>query len=208
MLQYLSKHYLVAMTNENEHMTLGDVAEVRSGLVLARKQAPGISDFAYKLLTLRSIHPNGYVDVKQLDVFHAAEDLQLCYLSQVGDVIIRLSAPYTAVFVDQSTAGMVVSSNFVIIRADRNELLPEYLFWLLNTPKVKRSIYENATSNMLGAIKATYFAGFKMPKLSLAKQRQIADINALALKEAKLLRDLAEQKERYYSFMIDRIQKN
>ena len=208
MLQYLPKCYLTAMTKENEYMTLGDVAEVRSGLVLARKQAPGISDFAYKLLTLRSIHPNGYVDVKQLDVFHAAEDLQLCYLSQVGDIVIRLTAPYTAIFVDESTAGMVVSSNFVIIRADRNELLPEYLFWLLNTPKVKRSIYENATSNMLGAIKATYFAGFEMPKLALAKQQQIADINALALKEAKLLRNLAEQKERYYSFMIDRIQKN
>ena len=196
------------MTKRDRHITLGDVAEVRSGLVLARKQALGISAFAYKLLTLRSIHPNGYVDVKQLDVFHAAEDLQLSYLSQVGDIVIRLTAPYTAIFVDESTAGMVVSSNFVIIRADRNELLPEYLFWLLNTPKVKRSIYENATSNMLGAIKATYFAGFKMPKLPLAKQQQIADINALALKEAKLLRDLAEQKERYYSFMIARIQKN
>ena len=196
------------MTKENEHMTLGDVAEVRSGLVLARKQAPGISDFAYKLLTLRSIHPNGYVDVKQLDVFHAAEDLQLCYLSQVGDIVIRLTAPYTAIFVDESTAGMVVSSNFVIIRADRNELLPEYLFWLLNTPKVKRSIYENATSNMLGAVKAKYFSGFELPVLPLAKQQQIADINALALKEAKLLRNLAEQKECYYSFMIDRIQKN
>lgn len=196
------------MTKRDRHITLGDVAEVRSGLVLARKQALGISAFAYKLLTLRSIRSNGYVDVKQLDVFHAVEDLQLCYLSQVGDVIIRLSAPYTAVFVDESTAGMVVSSNFVIIRADRNELLPEYLFWLLNTPKVKRSIYENATSNMLGAVKAKYFSGLELPVLPLAKQQQIADINALALKEAKLLRNLAEQKERYYSFMIDRIQKN
>ena len=151
------------MTKRDRHITLGDVAEVRSGLVLARKQALGISAFAYKLLTLRSIHLNGYVDVKQLDVFHAAENLQLCYLSQVGDVIIRLSAPYTAVFVDESTAGMVVSSNFVIIRADRNELLPEYLFWLLNTPKVKRSIYENATSNMLVPSRPNIFPALNCP---------------------------------------------
>ena len=196
------------MTIRNRHIKLGDVAEVRSGLVLARKLSRGISGLRYKLLTLRSIHPNGYVDANQLDVFHADEDLPQCYLSLVGDVIVRLSAPYTAIVVDESTAGMVVSSNFVIIRINRNELLPEYLFWLLNTPKVKRSIYENATSNMLGAVKAKYFSGFELPMQPLAKQQQIADINALALKEAKLLRNLAEQKERYYSFMIDRIQKN
>ena len=102
---------------------------------------------------------------------------------------------------------MVISSNFVIIRADRRELLPEYLFWLINTPKVKRSIYENTSSNMLGAIKAKYFSDFEVPSLPIAKQQQIAAMNELALKETKLLRKLADEKERYYSLLIDRAYK-
>ena len=188
-------------------MKLGNIATVRSGLVLSRKQAREPSDIRYPLLNLRSINPGGYIEADQLDVFDAAEYLSPEYLSQVGDVIVRLTAPYTAILIDKVTAGMVISSNFVIIRADRRELLPEYLFWLINTPKVKRSIYENTSSNMLGAIKAKYFSDFEVPFLPIAKQQQIAAINELALKEAKLLRQLADEKECYYSLLIDRAYK-
>ena len=188
-------------------MKLGEIATVRSGLVLSRKQAREPSDIRYPLLNLRSINPRGYIDAEQLDVFDAAEYLSPEYLSQVGDVIVRLTAPYTAILVDKVTAGMVISSNFVIIRADRRELLPEYLFWLINTPKIKRSIYESTSSNMLGAIKAKYFSDFEVPSLPIAKQQQIAAMNELALKETKLLRQLADEKERCYRLLIDRVYK-
>ena len=188
-------------------MKLGNIATVRSGLVLSRKQAREPSDIRYPLLNLRSINPGGYIEADQLDVFDAVEYLSPEYLSQVGDVIVRLTAPYTAILIDKETAGMVISSNFVIIRADRRELLPEYLFWLINTPKIKRSIYENTSSNMLGAIKAKYFSDFEVPSLPIAKQQQIAVMNELVLKETKLLRQLADEKERYYSLLIDRAYK-
>lgn len=188
-------------------MKLGNIATVRSGLVLSRRQAREPSDIRYPLLNLRSINPRGYIEADQLDVFAAAEYLSPEYLSQIGDVIVRLTAPYTAILVDKVTAGMVISSNFVIIRADCRELLPEYLFWLINTPKIKRSIYENTSSNMLGAIKAKYFSDFEVPSLPIAKQQQIAVMNELALKETKLLRQLADEKERYYSLLIDRAYK-
>lgn len=189
-------------------MKLGNIATVRSGLVLSRKQAREASDIRYPLLNLRSINSGGYIDVEQLDVFTAADYLSPEYLSQIGDVIIRLSAPYTAVLIDEATADMVVSSNFVIIRTDRRELLPEYLYWMINTPKVKRSIYENTSSNMLGAIKAKYFSDFEIPPLPIAKQQLIADMNALALKETMLLRQLADEKERYYGLLIGRAHKD
>lgn len=188
-------------------MKLGNIATVRSGLVLSRKQARELSDIRYLLLNLRSINPAGYIEANQLDVFDAAEYLAPEYLSQIGDVIVRLTAPYTAILIDKVTAGMVISSNFVIIRADRRELLPEYLFWLINTPKVKRSIYENTSSNMLGAIKAKYFSDFEVPSLPIVKQQQIAAMNELALKETRLLRQLADEKECYYSLLIDRAYK-
>lgn len=188
-------------------MKLGNIATVRSGLVLSRKQAREPSDIRYPLLNLRSINPGGYIEADQLDVFDAAEYLSPEYLSQVGDVIVRLTAPYTAILIDKVTVGMVISSNFVIIRADRRELLPEYLYWLINTPKVKRSIYENTGSNMLGAINAKYFSDFEVPSLPISKQQQIAAMNELALKETKLLRQLADEKERYYSLLIDRTYK-
>ena len=187
-------------------MKLGNIATVRSGLVLSRKQAREPSNIRYPLLNLRSINPCGYVDLDQTDVFDATEYLSPEYLSQIGDVIVRLTAPYTAVLIDEITAGMVISSNFVIIRADRRKILPEYLFWLINTPKVKHAIYEN-TSSMLGAIKAKYFSEFEIGLLPILKQQKIAAMNKLAIKETMLLRRLADEKERYYSLTIDRVHK-
>ena len=185
-------------------MKLGNIATVRSGLVLSRKQAREPSDIQYPLLNLRSVQEGGYIDLAEADVFDATEYLSPEYVSQIGDVVVRLSMPYTAVLIDQSTAGMVISSNFVIIRTDRRELLPEYLFWLLNTPDVKRSIYENTSGNMLGAIKAKFFAEFEIAPLPISDQQKIAAMNTLALEETRLLRRLADEKERFYSMMINR----
>ena len=140
--------------------------------------------------------------MKQLDVFDAAELLSPEYLTQVGDVIIRLTSPYTAVLIDEASAGTVVSSNFVIIRVDRSRLLPGYLVWLINTPKIRKAIYENTCSNMLGTINARFFSEFEIPPLSILQQQKIAELYLLAKKETALLRRLSAEKERYYNLLI------
>lgn len=188
-------------------MILGNIATVRSGLVLSRKQAREPSRYCYQLLNLRSVNDDGYVNLDEVDIYDATEALNPEYLSQERDVVIRLSTPYTAVLIDESTSGMVISSNFVIIRTNSYHILPEYLFWLLNTQKVKRQIFENTSSNMLGAVKPRYFAEFEVCLLPLPDQQKIAALNHLARRETQLLNRLAEEKEKYYTYLIDKAQK-
>ena len=183
-------------------MKLGEIASVRSGLVLSRKLARENPVQRYRLLNLRSIIPEGYIDMNETDVFDAKETLPGEYLSQVGDIVIRLSAPYTAVLVDEESEGMVVSSNFVIVRTDPQVLLPEYLYWLLNTSEVKHRMFENSSSNMLGAVKPKFFADYEITPLPIPEQQKIAAINALAKAESKLLRQLANAKEQYYESIL------
>lgn len=183
-------------------MKLGEIASVRSGLVLSRKLARENPVQRYRLLNLRSITPEGYIDLNETDVFDAKETLPREYLSQVGDIVIRLSAPYTAVLIDEETEGMVVSSNFVIVRTDPQELLPEFLYWLLNTSEVKHRMFENSSSNMLGAVKPKFFADYEITPLPIPEQQKIAAINALAKAESKLLRQLANAKEQYYESIL------
>ena len=183
-------------------MKLGEIAAVRSGLVLSRKLARENPVQRYRLLNLRSITPEGYIDMNETDVFDAKETLPGEYLSQVGDIVIRLSAPYTAVLVDEESEGMVVSSNFVIVRTDPQVLLPEFLYWLLNTSEVKHRMFENSSSNMLGAVKPKFFADYEITPLPIPEQQKIAAINALAKAESKLLRQLANAKEQYYKAIL------
>ena len=188
-------------------MKLGEMANVRSGLVLSRKQARGSTGIRYPLLNLRSICSDGSIDRHQLDVFDAVEHLAPEYVSRVDDVVVRMSSPYTAVLIEEASAGIVVSSNFIIIHCNKSIILPEYLFWLLSRPETKRAIYENTCSNMLGAVKATFFTDFDVLPLSIEDQRKIAAMNALAIKETQLLHRLAFEKERYYNQLIDKIYK-
>ena len=194
------------MTGKISRVRLGDVATVRCGLVLSRKQSPTPTDARYRLLNLRSINADGCVEMAMLDEYYAVESLSSEYLSQVGDVIVRLTAPYTAILIDEETAGMVVSSNFVIIRPNPRQLISGYLAWLLNTRTAKRVIFENTSSNMLGAINPKYFACMEVALPSIDRQSAIADLNALALKEGRLLRRLADEKKRYCDLIINTLQ--
>lgn len=188
-------------------MKLQDLASVRSGLVLARKQSREPTDYRYPLINLRCIQPEGIIDLNELDIYEAKEPLKQEYLSRPGDIVVRLTAPYTAVLIDDLTSGMVISSNFVVIRIEDKQLIPEYLFWLLNTQKVKRKIYENTTSNMLGAVKAKFLMDFELTLLAVDVQQKIAQLNLLAKKESQLLKELATEKEKLYSCLLNQAYK-
>ena len=188
-------------------MKLQDLASVRSGLVLSRKQAKEPIGYPYRSINLRAIQPDASINLSEVDVYQAKEPLKPEYLSQIGDIIVRLTAPYTAVLVDETTEEMVISSNFVAIRIESEKLLPEYLFWLLNTQSVKRDIYENATSNMLGAVNAKFLAEIEIALLPIEEQHKLAQLYLTSGREIRLLRELAEEKERYYAKFLDQTYK-
>lgn len=188
-------------------MKLQDLASVRSGLVLARKQSRRPTAYRYPLINLRCIQPEGTINLKEADIYEAKEPLKEEYLSRRGDIVVRLTAPYTAVLIDDSTSGMVISSNFVVIRIENKRLMPEYLFWLLNTSRVKQKFYENTTSNMLGAIKAKFLMDFEITILPEETQQKIARLNLLSKKESRLLRELVTEKEKLYSCLLDQVYK-
>lgn len=186
-------------------MKLEKMAFVRSGLVLGRKSSPDKSDYRYPLLNLRSIQPEGTIDTSLCETFYATEYLNPEYLTHEGDVVIRLTAPYTAVLITRKLEGFVIPSSFIVVRTKRDLLIPEYLVWLLNSQLSKRQIYDGAATNMLGGIKPRFFAEIHIDPLPTEQQRAIAQLSALAQQEAKLLRELVAEKEKYYDLTINKI---
>lgn len=187
-------------------MKLGEMAAIRTGLVLSRKTSKEVTPWLYRVLTLRSFDPNGTIKQNELESLYATEPLILDYLTQPGDIVIRLTAPYTSVVIDESLSGCVIPSNFVVIRTNANWLIPEYLAWLLNTPEMNKRTFASASRNMLGAVKATYFSDLEIDVLPVSQQSIIAAIYNLSQKETSLIRALADEKERYYALMLDSVQ--
>ena len=65
---------------------------------------------------------------------------------------------------------------------------------------------EEWIASSVKAINPKYFACMEVALPSIDRQSAIADLNALALKEGRLLRRLADEKKRYCDFIINTLQ--
>ncbi len=189
---------------------LDEVAVINTGLVTARKQARGVSDsiIQYKLLNLKAINSKGFIEDSLLDDFETLEEIKPIYITRMGDIVVRLTFPFTAVLIDEMHTGMIVPSHFVVIRTNAKKIIPEYLFWLLNTEKVRQQLQQNISSTMIGTVKPMTYAALNIQQITLEEQKKIADIYLLSKKELMLLDQLIKQKELYYKVAIDKIQKD
>lgn len=188
-------------------MKLRDIAEVRTGLVLARKAA-GLDDataLKYKQLNLKCIREHGEIDIAAMDVFFSTEELGHNYLTHQGDVIVRLSAPYTAVLITEETQGFVVSSHFCMIRVHEGKGVPEYLKWLLNSQMVKAQIVKNSTGVTYASIKPSFYSELEIKLLTVEQQKKIALIYSASQKELALLDELKYNKERLYQTILNNL---
>lgn len=185
-------------------MKLSDIAEIKTGLVLARKAADSEEAAAlkYKQLNLKCIQENGVIDIAAMDVFFSVEELGYSYLTHSGDVIVRLSAPYTAVLITEQTQGFVVSSHFCMIRVREEKGVPEYLTWLLNSQMVKAQIAKNSTGVTYASIKPSFYSDLEIKALKVEEQKKIALIYSTGQKEIALLDELKEHKERLYQTVL------
>ena len=197
--------YFSCMTTKKAKQSLNELASVRSGLVLSRKKSKGGEGELYALLTLRSVKEEGELDMSAVDMYVSAGVLPGVYQTSVGDVVVRLTWPYSAVLIDEQSSGMLVSSHFVIIRPDREKLDSGYLHWVLNRQSTRRRIYENTSANMLNAVRPQFFSELQISLLPMAEQRKIAELQLLSRREQALLRMLMDERSNLTQALTENI---
>lgn len=179
-------------------MFLSDVSTVRTGLVTARKQAKGPEKGLfqeYRLLSLRCIKEPGVLDVSQAEPYMSRELLKSDFLTRRDDILVRLSAPYTAALVDDASADYVVPSHFAIIRVDKSKVDPAYVLWILRQQSTLKQIYQNVSGTIaFGTINSSFFNDLKIDIIPLEKQRLIGAVLKLSEREQTLLSELAKAK--------------
>jgi len=184
------------------------LATISTGLVTARKQdrMPGKDSLKYKMLNLKAVNDEGYIEDTLLEDFWAKERLKSGYLTQAGDIVVRLTTPFTAVLIDKEHTGFIIPSHFVVIRTDSRQILPEYLNWFLNEDRVRQELHQNLSSTMIGTVKPKVYACLEIDLITLEEQKKIAELYKLSKKELRLLEQMRVQKELYYKEAICRIQ--
>jgi len=185
-------------------MKLNKIASVKTGLVLSRKETKNSSEgYEYRQLNLKAVSDNA-IELEHTIKFYASEKLSNNYLTQKGDVIVKTSDPYTAIYINEEYTGLVIPSHFVIIRADENLVLPKYIAWYLNKECIKKA-FRMSCMGTLKQIKPSTVAETEIRLPTLERQKQVVDLYDISRSEIELLEKLIRQKKIYYKSLINKI---
>ncbi|MBS3970476.1 MAG: restriction endonuclease subunit S [Clostridia bacterium] len=185
-------------------MKLGEIAKVSSGLVVARKKANLDPKYKYRMLTLRSFEEEGWLNINHLEEFGSSEIIKPQYLTEKGDIIVRLSSPNTAVSISDGLEGLLIPSLFAIIRLTSDRINPEYLTLYLNSEAAKKQFIKESFGTALTIIRTSFLKDIEIKEQSVDKQRKLEHITRLYLQEKKLLKDLAREKEKLYRSILQK----
>ena len=185
---------------------LGDLFSISSGLVAKRKEAaPGTTGFNYKLLTLRSINALGFIENENLDNFLSIEEIDEKYMAKSGDIIVRLSFPFTAVVIDEQNEGSVITSLFAILKSKNSLIDPQYVSIFLNSELMRKQYAKDASGSAVQMIKTSSIKDYEIAIPNIDKQKSTVKINELMMRELVLLESLIEKKKIYNKMLITKL---
>ena len=189
-------------------MKLGNIADIKMGLVLSRKKAETEYEIKreYKLISLKNIEDDGMPNNTPLETFASNEELDEQYFTQEGDILMRLSSPNTALYIDRDWADLLVPSYFAIIRLDKHKgFIPEYVSWYLNSDVIRRELIRVQTGTAIFTTNKSTLSSLDIKKIPLKKQMSVAKVQCLHWKERCLLNELKDEKEKLYKGITDRL---
>ncbi len=188
-------------------MELINISEIQTGLVLVRKRADAEDQdtHKYRMLTLKSFEPQGWINEGETDMFFSKEKLDNKYLTNKGDIIIRLTTPYTAICINDKQEGLVIPSNFAIIRLNGQNFIPELVALFLNSEIIEKQFFKSSISATIPLIKISHLREINIPEKTLDMQKKIVELNQLQVKEKILLSRLMEEKGKLAKTSINKI---
>jgi restriction endonuclease S subunit len=184
---------------------LGDISSITTGQVIKRKEArPGDVDaIQYRILTLKSFDEDGFLVKEEIDSFKASEEIESKYITSKGDIVVRLSMPFTSITIDEESEGILIPSLFVAIRVNCNDILPSYLSLYLNSNKMKKQYMREARGTAIQILKTSAFKEFEIMLPDMSMQEQTVALNELMMREKRLLQLLIKENNKRNQIILE-----
>ncbi len=186
---------------------LQDISSIRTGLVLNRYKFTSKSKemYSYKQIGLRCFTPSIFLDKNKVEVFESKRPIEDKYFTKEGDVLVRLRAPMSAVYITRETEGLLIPSLLAVVRVNDSSIDPSYLAYYLNTRHVKRVLSKEIKGTSIPMIKTGDIETLELVAPSITKQKRLVSLLDLAQKEQDLLQKLIDEKKQLSQTILDTI---
>ncbi|MCB4746339.1 MAG: restriction endonuclease subunit S [Sulfurovum sp.] len=186
---------------------LNEMASIRTGLVISRKKAQLDSGYKieYEQISLRCFGAGVKLDKTQKDIFVSSEEIDGKYFTQEGDVVVRLRAPSSAVYIEKEDVGLIIHSLLAVIRVDSNVLDAKYLSYYINAHSAQRILKQDVKGTAIPMLKTKDLEQLKITLPPIEKQKELVKFLELSDKERKLLLHLAHTKQQLSQTILNTI---
>lgn len=184
-------------------MKLGEISEIRTGLVLSRKQSKSDTGIDYHVLTLSSIEKEGRINLNTIENFKSVTELDNKLLTKQGNIIIRLSNPYTAVYIKKEYENILMPSLIASIEINSKDFLPEYIQIFLNSENCKERLRKEANGTVIVTVNTKILKELEIPELPIWKQKDLIEYENSYYTEKKLTEQILELKEKEFQMVLD-----
>lgn len=172
-------------------MTLENIASVTAGQIMTRvtadKDAGEQVVESVKVLVPKAI-VSGVIVKKDLGDAELGKQIDEEKYTQEGDVVIKLSTPYDAAYVNEENAGIAIPSFCAAIRiTDNDKVDARYLTAFLNSSYVRDELTAKVVGSARPMIKITDIRALEVPELNMKDMQDIGKAFVLSgLKKATL----------------------
>ncbi|MEQ1248147.1 restriction endonuclease subunit S [Acinetobacter soli] len=191
------------MSNLKNVVKLSDLAEIRTGFTFREKIEEIDSGNAHlaQIKDVRSIR-----DVTQSQRLYVNELPQIHWDGKTNSlidtecVLLPCRGEYykASYFVGRQNPAelpLIVSSQFLILFANKQKLLPEYLCWYLNQPIAQYELRQESQGSNISMLTVASAGQFKIPIPTLEIQQQIIQLNNIWEEEQVLSQKLLRNRE-------------
>lgn len=187
---------------------ISDIAEIQGGIVLSRKEAKSQDESycTYKRLTLRAFDRTGILHISDLEDFYACDSLDNALFTKKGDVLVRLLSPMYPVYVEGDYEGILVPSQFAVLRVkDTKVVLPEYLRLYLAQNTIQDLVLSLESGTAQKAVKIKTILNLEISIPALEIQQKAVKIDTLSRRRECLYRELMEEERMLTETLLENI---
>lgn len=186
---------------------LGDIATIRTGLVVGRKKAQldSAHRVAYKQVSLRCFGSSVKLDQTYIDKFVSKEEVAPKYFTSEGDLLVRLRSPNSAVYIEKEDEGLLINSLLSVIRIDKRKIDAKYVAYYINSNTGQRILKLDFQSTAIPMLKTKDLENLEIILPPIEEQRRLVSLLELAQKEQELLLSLAQETQQLSQTILDTI---
>ena len=174
---------------------LKDIALVQMGLSFRSRIEPD-ADGNVAVIQMRDLTEDNKLDYRTLTTINI-NGINERHLVKCKDLVFRSRGKTTtATIIDHEPGRAVIAAPLFLIRVTRKNVLPEYLYWFINLSSSQAFLHSRATGTAMAMIGKSALDALEIPLPNLETQARIVALADLLNQEQRLMKNLAEQKEK------------